>query len=581
MRRILTALTLSLLGLGVAALLPACGGGGGSGGGTAGFSNVDLLLTDTPADDLLSFRATVEEVHLVIEGGGESANLLAGPVTLDLLALQGTFAWMVSQDVPEGTYTGVRLVFTPGSYDARSNDGATVAVAAANDEVTLPFATPLVVTASGYKKLVVDFDLASSLSGLVTAPPIAFDPQGSASDDSSTSTHALDELKGTVQTHDAAASTLVVDATVDADGTVALGPVLVRVTSTTLLVTDDGSTFASRTAFFDALVDATTHLEVHGNLVSGAVTATRIEIEDNEAGGGEDNLVKMTGLVLAVDAGEFDMSIGAVEQGAAIVAAAHGGSIPATQTVTFDETTLFFGSDGTITTSTALVIGAHVKAKFATYANAPFLASRVEVEDEGDEVENQGAITSLAGLAALAPSFTVHLASTSPAVLGGQVATNSTDVEVTLGSSTIRLDTEGRPTIANGELQTTLNVSVQGAVGGTPEVPTIDASEIEVHAGELSDALVETIDSSAGTFTTSGGSIEEPFGPDVSEGPQSVLLAANCVFTGDATTRAGFWALFQGLDAFHFLEVRVQGLGTGTVNEVRAYEVRARVVTKL
>ncbi|MBK7875755.1 MAG: hypothetical protein IPJ77_08390 [Planctomycetes bacterium] len=101
-----------------------------------------------------------------------------------------------------------------------------------------------------------------------------------------------------------------------------------------------------------------------------------------------------------------------------------------------------------------------------------------------------------------------------------------------------------------------------------------------MHAGELSDAAVNTIDTGAGSFTTTFGSIEEPFGPEVTEGPQTVLLATNCVFTGDTTTRSGFWALYNGLDAFHTLVVRVEGLGTGTTNEIRAYEIRARVLTK-
>ncbi|MFO1009615.1 MAG: DUF4382 domain-containing protein [Planctomycetota bacterium] len=576
MRRLLSTITFLALAL-LPTLLPACGGGGSGGGGTAGFTNFDLLLTDTPADDLLSFRATVDEVHLVIQGGGETANLLAGPVSLDLLALQGSFAWIASQDLPDDTYTGVHLVFAPGSYDARQNDGTTVAVNSTVDDVTFEFVTPLVLTVSGYKKVVVDVDLASSLSGAVGSPPIVFDPQGSADDDSSTSSHELDELKGLVSTHDAAANTLVVDGFADRDSTVALGQVLVRVPSTTVLVADDGSEFASRTAFFDALVDATTRLEVHGTLVSGAVTATRIEVEDNTAGGGEDNLVKMRGLVLAVNANDFEMSIGSVDQGEAIVMAANGGSVPATQTVDFDETTIFYGSQNTITTSAALVVGARVQAKFSTYTNSPFLASRVEVEDEGSSVENQGTITSLSGLPS---TITLHLDATSPAVLAGQVSTSSTDVAVTITGAAIKLDTSGRPTIASSALQTTLNVGVQGTVGGTALSPTINASELEIHAGELSDAIVGTIDSNAATFTTSGGSIEEPFGPDVSDGPQDVLIASNCVFTGDATTRSAFWALFDGLDAFHVLEVRVKGLGTGTTNEIRAYEIRARVLTR-
>ncbi len=558
----------------LAALLTACSGGGG-GGGPAGPAKLDVLLTDTPADDLLSFRATVNELHFEIQGGGESANLLAGSVNMDLLALQGTFAWVASLSLPPNTYTGVRLVFLPGSYVARKNDGNSVAVNSISNTVTLPFATPLVISGSGYKKVVADIDLASSLSGLVTVPPIDFDPEGHSSDDSSISSHALDEFKGTVSSSNSQAGTLLVDASIDDDGLVALGQVLVRVSPSTLLIQDNGAAFASSSTFFAALVASATHLEVHGSLVSGGVNATRIEIEDNVAGGGEDHLVKVSGLILATGTGSFDMSIGAVENGAAIVSAVNGGSIPVSLHVTYDSSTVFFGHQGTVTTSAALVIGAHAKAKFASFTNPPFLASRVEVEGDATEVENQGQITAITGLPS---TLTVHLDATSPAVLSGQVSSSSTNVVISLGSGSIVLDTVGRPTIASSALQNGLHVGVKGSVSGSPGSPTISVSELEIHAGELSDAIVGSINMGGNSFTTTGvGVIEEPFGTGVGSGPQSVLLAPNCVFSGDTTTLSGCWQLFNGLTASHVLEVRIKGLSTGGTNVIRAYEIRARV----
>ncbi|MFN0244383.1 MAG: DUF4382 domain-containing protein [Planctomycetota bacterium] len=558
----------------VSLVVAACGGGGsGGGGGTNGFSNLDLLVTDAPADDLAAFRATVAEVHFVIQGGGETANLLAGPVTLEMLGLQSQFAWLASQDLPADTYTGVRLVFTPASYDARLNDGAAVAVVSTSDEMTLDFATPLVVTDNGYKKVVLDVDLASSLTGSVATPPITFAPQGSVSTVSASTSTSIDEIKGTVDTVDGGAGTFVLDAFADDDSIVTLGQVLVRVTGATLLIQDDGAEFATSAAFFAALVPSATHLEVHGALVNGAVTATRIEVEDNAAGGGEDNLVKIEGLVIGVGPGDaLSITILDVEKGEAIVAAASGGSVPDTLDVVWDNSTVFFLEEHQLTTEDSLAVGQKVKVKFASFTNPPYTASRIEIEDEA--VENEGTITSID---ALPTSFVAHLRSDSPAILSGQVLSTATDVTVTLNGITPTLDTESKPSIAIAELLAGLKFEVHGALSGVPATPAIDATKLVVKAGELDNATVVTVDTGNAQFTTSGGEIDDPFGTGVTAGPQTVLIASNCVFEGDAETRAAFYALFAGLSKGESLEVRVEGIGTGDVNEIKAYQVRARL----
>lgn len=561
-----------LVALAASALLFACGGGGGSsGGGTNGFTNFDLLVTDAPSDDLLSFRATVAEAHLVIQGGGESANLLAAPVPLELLGLQGGFAWLASQDLPAGTYTGVRLVFTPASYVARSNDGSAVAINALDDEMTVNFTTPLVVTDTGYKKVVVDVNLASSLTGSVTAPPLDFAPAGSTTSVSSSSSSSLDEIKGTVDTSDAAAFTLVLDAFVDDDGVVPLGQVLVRVPATALLVEDDGGTFASRTDFFAALTDGVTHLEVHGALVSGAVTATRIEIEDNLGGGGAANLVKIEGLVLAVGANTITISISEVERGLATVTAAFMGSLPATMTVTHDGSTVFFLEEHELTTASALQIGQKVKAKFAMFTNAPFIASRIEIENE--DAENEGFITSVASL----PSLTIHLEDDSPAILGGQVASTSTDVLVDLAGASIFLDAEGDPVFASSSLLEGMKVEVHGPVAGSAANPTIDATRMKVFLGRIDDGVVTATVSGSNTFTLTGGTIEDPIGDIPVAASYTVSIVSATQFSGDADTRTEFYQLFASLGVGDTLVVRkLHCIATGP-GALRAYEIDARV----
>lgn len=565
---------LTVLGSLGLALLSACsGGGGGTSSGAHALNNFDLLLGGAPAGQLLAFQATVAEVRLVQAGGVESANLLAGPVTLELQSLSNGAAWLASQDVAPGTYTGLHLRFAPNSYSARRNDGSTVEVHASSDDLSLDFSAPQAL-GSGYRRAQLDLDLSSSISGLVSAPPLGFAPVGLVTDDSGHVESSIDEIHGLVQSVSAGTNSFVLSAFVDDDSQVALGDVPVQVGPATLLVQDSGAPFADASAFFAALVPGSSFLEVHGSLANGAVQATRIEVDDNSAGGGSANLVRLKGLVLALGPGsEFEVSIISVPQGSAIVSAAFGGTIPGTLSVSYDSTTEFYLHEHQVTDSSALALGQKVDVKFATFDNAPFLGKRVEIDDESSE--NEGRITDVAGLPA---SFVMHLDESSPALLSGQVASTSTNVTVELGSAPIALDVQGRPALAAGDLLAGLRVRAHGPVSGSPGSPSIAASELEVRPGLLRDALVNAVDAGANaSLDTFGGAIQDPFGAGVIDGPLHVLLAGECVFTRDATTRAAFLALAQSPPAGFHLELAIEGIGSGTPNELRAYAIETRL----
>jgi len=78
-------------------------------------------------------------------------------------------------------------------------------------------------------------------------------------------------------------------------------------------------------------------------------------------------------------------------------------------------------------------------------------------------------------------------------------------------------------------------------------------------------------------ITTFGGSIHDSFGSNVIDGPLTILLASECVFTGAATTRSSFLSLAQNPPAGFLLTLTIQGIGTGTANEVRAYEIETQI----
>lgn len=554
-----------------------CGGGGSSGGGnsTSGFSNFDLLVTDAPVDDLLAFQVTIDEVHVVQQGGGETANLLTAPVTLELKSLSDSHVWLASTDLPDGTYTGLRVHLAPGSVLARRNDGSDIAVTTSANEFTTDFSSPITMTATTYRKVLLDLDVDSSLGGSTLTPPLTFAPTGTAIVQASSQTTKVEDVRGVVSSSDVAASTVVLNAFADLDAAVPLGEVLVRVPSNADLIQDDGTAFATRQDFFSALVDGQTDLLVRGSLLRGAITATRITVIDNVAGGGEANLVRLRGMAIDLGAGNVGVSIAGVPQGSANVETAFGGTIPETVTVTLDADTVVLGSNGQVSTLANVAPGSFVDVTFPQFTTAPFTASHVEIENEVPT--NLGTITSVSGLPG---TVTVNFDEMSPAVLSGQVATSTTNVPVTLTGSQVVLGGTGAttaPVLPSASLLTGLQVNSTGLVAGSAGAPTLAPTTFSVRPGELQTATVSAVNTGANTFSTTGGTFGNPFGAGVGLGPQTITLAPNATFTGAATTQSAFFDNFSTLSGTQTMQVQVLGLGTGNANEIQAFNVNSTI----
>lgn len=558
-----------------AALLAGCsgGGGGGSGGGGNGASGLtDILITDATVDGLLSFSVAVDELRLVDGNGVATANVLLGETSIDLIGAGAAPRWVTRGDLPEGTFAAVRMSFVAGSASAISLGGAPVAVDMLSTTFDAPFASPVTIDSSSYRQITLDVDLASSLSGDPTAPPIAFDPQGAASVSAGgAASVAIDEVKGTVQSIDAADDRFVIAAFADGDQTVALGDVTVHVLPGTLLLDDNGNDFASQGAFFGALGVGTTLLEIHGNLVAGRIDATRVEVEDG--GGGDAYVVKIDGRVSNLDAlaGSFDLLVIEVEKGSSIATPVLAGlADPSTIHVVYDPSTVFLSDDHTVTTAAALADGQRVKVKFATFVNEPFSATRIEVED-GPEFE--GVITDASGLP---DTIVIHMDHDDPSIANGQVAASNTPVTVVITGAPIELDTHARPSLAASQLQTGLKLELHGTISGPPSGPTIAASKVKIHAGRFKGA-VTSASAAQHAFNATMSDLKDSFGDSVTFGNVTVLLDPACEFQGDASSASSFFALHSGLAAGETLEVEVFGVGTTTPNEVLAYEIEAKV----
>jgi hypothetical protein len=434
-----------------------------------------------------------------------------------------------------------------------------------------PFAAPVTIDSSSYSRITVDVDLASSLTGDVTAPPLGFDPQGIAARAGAGASVAIDEIKGVVQSANAAGESFVIAGFADGDQTVPLGDVAVDVKPTTLLLDQFGAEFASHAAFFASLAPGTTLLEVHGNLVAGHVNATRIEVED--AGGGDNYVVKIDGRISNLDtvANSFDLLIIEIEKGASVAAPVLGGlGNPASIAVLYDPSTRFVLDDHTLTDESALSGGQRVKVKFATFVNTPFSALVIEVEDQP---EFEGVITDVGGLP---NSIVIHLDDDEPGIDDGQVDNSNTPVTVDLGASTLFLDTHAKPALSFSQLQTGLKIEIHGAISGPSSGPTITAASTKVHAGRFK-GDVASINPGLHSFNASMSDLDDSFGDSVTFGNVTVDIAPGCEFRDEASNQAQFFALFNGLALGESLAIEVFGVGTTTPNEIAAYEIKAKV----
>ena len=140
----------------------------------------------------------------------------------------------------------------------------------------------------------------------------------------------------------------------------------------------------------------------------------------------------------------------------------------------------------------------------------------------------------------------------------------------------VALDVDGEPSLSASDVLTGLKVDVYGALSGTPTAPTITATEVEVEPGEF-EGDVMSANQGLSFFQAGVDSIDDPFGDTVTSGPFDVLIAPNATIEGDATTIAGFFALFANLQQGETLTVEVEGIGSGNANEIVAYEIEAEV----
>jgi len=543
-------------------------GDGTAGGGALPAPQFDLMLTDAPADELLYLRADVDNVQLQREDLTYTADLLTGTATVDLLALGGVFEWLLSGELAEGTYVGVRIGFAGAGFEAAEADGTPVTINALTTTLDLDFEAPVALADGDTTRVEIDVDLLESLSGDIGTGMLDITPTGSVA----TSTGALglfiQPFKGVVTSVDALGASLTVDAYSDGDLTAALGSVEINVPGSALLIDDVGAEYPTQGSFFADLVEDASEIEVKGSLSGGIINATQIQVEDANGVGGA-IVAEIRGKVVGLATGtSLELLITEVTSGSATVLPVLSGlGDPPSIAVGLDLSTVYLNGV-TPTTESAVAVGQTVSVKFDDFTAEPFSANLVAIE-----IATPSFYGVAADVSGVPTSLVMNLNAGSPALLSGDVAATTTDVDVQLGAAPITLKAGGNPSLSSSELQDELRLVVSGALSGTPTVPVLTASSVQVLPGRLAGASVSGSDEVTSTFTTFGGEILDPFGAGLTLAPFTIVIDPACTFTGDATSKADFFTAAAGV-----IEVDVQGLATGVADEINAFAIKTTVL---
>ena len=137
----------------------------GCGSGTSGTGTLAVMLTDAPSDSVKSIFVTIDSVTAHSDQAGW-VNVFQGPLTVDLLTLQGTSMKLGQVTLPAGTVSQVRFVLTDnGPQYVVLDDGSQAPLKVpSGSESGLKLNGPFTVSACNKHTLVIDFDGKNSIA---------------------------------------------------------------------------------------------------------------------------------------------------------------------------------------------------------------------------------------------------------------------------------------------------------------------------------------------------------------------------------------------------------------------------------
>lgn len=123
-------------------------------------ANFELYLTDAPANGLQHVYVTISEIYLRSEDRQSwTNNILTEPRTLDLLQLRGREEKLAALQLPEGTYSAIKMVITQVQI-VTSERTFTIIM---DPPVTVVIPVNFTVLPDGTVKITLDFDAERSL----------------------------------------------------------------------------------------------------------------------------------------------------------------------------------------------------------------------------------------------------------------------------------------------------------------------------------------------------------------------------------------------------------------------------------
>jgi hypothetical protein len=122
--------------------------------------NFELYLTDAPIEGLEHVFVTFSQIELREEGSDVFTSLLEEPKEYDLLTLRDREERVIRTDLPQGTYTAIRITISAARIVI---DGRTWTITIDPPKiVTVP--VEFTVLEDGVIKCVLDFDAAQSIN---------------------------------------------------------------------------------------------------------------------------------------------------------------------------------------------------------------------------------------------------------------------------------------------------------------------------------------------------------------------------------------------------------------------------------
>jgi len=519
MQRIVLVLLLASL-----SFLGACGGGsgGGPGGGegpAASDGFADVVVGSVSTLPLFAVHAGVEEVRLVDENGGRTANLLPSAASVELVGAEERATWLSRARLPQARYTGLEVVFDPDRVEVTETSGNRTAALVPDPRWSVELDAPLTVASGSVERLLIELDLDASIQN-PTGSGTVFAPDGEV-EIGVPATRPIEDFGGLVVETSPRERTVTIDAVVTAN--VPVGLVEVTLGDDTVLVDDTGVVFPDEDAFFASLRVGLTVLDVHGVLGStGTVTAERIRIVDQAGGQGRPPVVEIEGMVLHVDeaAGFFVLLIREIEKGADDAEPVLAGlGDPSSIDVDFDGATRFERSNGAPASAGDLAAGRIVDVEFSEFSKPPFVADVVQLESPGVCVS--GEIVDVSDL----PQALVMVVEDRGATGPGSETSGGQRMLVDLSDADIYLNLRGRPRLDPSELVPGLRAKACGELSDLPEGGLVLHPEwLRVKPGHLIRGHVGEADPVRSLFVVDHGKIVQSFGDPVTDPPFAVRV---------------------------------------------------------